>query len=97
MSENDNDSDIVKDFLVESYENLDRLDRDLVGLEKNPQDKEALERRREATRAWKIETLTAAYDKVGKKSPVWDEAAHQALAAFMVPFANLDDVFKPAK
>src|SRR5580698_667906 len=37
-----NDSDIVKDFLVESYENLDRLDRDLVGLEKNPKDKDAL-------------------------------------------------------
>ena len=36
------DSDIVQDFLVESYENLDRLDRDLVGLEKNPQDREAL-------------------------------------------------------
>jgi len=36
------DSDIVKDFLVESHENLDRLDRDLVGLEKNPKDKEAL-------------------------------------------------------
>jgi two-component system, chemotaxis family, sensor kinase CheA len=36
------DSDIVKDFLVESYENLDRLDRELVGLEKNPKDKEAL-------------------------------------------------------
>jgi two-component system chemotaxis sensor kinase CheA len=36
------DSDIVKDFLVESYENLDRLDRDLVGLEKNPHDKDAL-------------------------------------------------------
>lgn len=36
------DSDIVQDFLVESAENLDRLDRDLVGLEKNPQDKEAL-------------------------------------------------------
>jgi two-component system chemotaxis sensor kinase CheA len=36
------DSDIVKDFLVESYENLDRLDRDLVGLEKNPKDSEAL-------------------------------------------------------
>jgi two-component system chemotaxis sensor kinase CheA len=33
-----NDSDIVRDFLVESYENLDRLDRDLVGLEKNPKD-----------------------------------------------------------
>jgi len=30
-----NDSDgIVKEFLVESYENLDRLDRELVGLEK---------------------------------------------------------------
>jgi len=36
------DSDIVKDFLIESYENLDRLDRDLVGLEKNPQDRDAL-------------------------------------------------------
>jgi two-component system chemotaxis sensor kinase CheA len=36
------DSDIVKDFLAESYENLDRLDRDLVGLEKNPKDSEAL-------------------------------------------------------
>ena len=36
------DSDIVQDFLVESYENLDRLDRDLVGLEKNPQDRDAL-------------------------------------------------------
>lgn len=37
-----NDNDIVKDFLVESYENLDRLDRDLVGLEKNPRDTDAL-------------------------------------------------------
>jgi len=36
------DSDIIQDFLVESAENLDRLDRDLVGLEKNPQDKDAL-------------------------------------------------------
>ena len=32
-----NDADgIVKEFLVESYENLDRLDRDLVALEKIP-------------------------------------------------------------
>ena len=38
---NDSD-DIVKEFLVESYENLDRLDRELVGLEKNPQDRDAL-------------------------------------------------------
>jgi len=36
------DSDIVQDFLVESYENLDRLDRELVGLEKNPEDRDAL-------------------------------------------------------
>jgi len=36
------DAEIVKDFLVESYENLDRLDRDLVELEKKPQDHEAL-------------------------------------------------------
>ena len=40
MSESD--SEIVKEFLVESYENLDRLDRELVGLEKNPGDHEAL-------------------------------------------------------
>ncbi len=38
----DNDSNIVKDFLIESYENLDRLDRELVGLEKNPEDRDAL-------------------------------------------------------
>jgi len=36
------ENDIVSDFLVESSENLDRLDRDLVGLEKNPHDKNAL-------------------------------------------------------
>ena len=36
------ESNIVQDFLVESYENLDRLDRDLVGLEKNPKDADAL-------------------------------------------------------
>src|SRR5271163_2151861 len=38
---NDSD-DIVKEFLVESYENLDRLDRDLVALEKDPNDRENL-------------------------------------------------------
>ena len=36
------DLDIVQEFLAESYENLDRLDRDLVGLEKNPKDRDAL-------------------------------------------------------
>ncbi|HKN72775.1 MAG TPA: chemotaxis protein CheW [Terriglobales bacterium] len=38
---NDSD-DIVKEFLVESCENLDRLDRDLITLEKNPNDREIL-------------------------------------------------------
>src|SRR5258708_8902391 len=36
------DSDIVQAFLIESYETLDRLDRELVGLEKNPHDDAAL-------------------------------------------------------
>src|SRR5947209_2093036 len=36
------DSDIVQEFLAESYENLDRLDCDLVGLEKNPKERDAL-------------------------------------------------------
>src|SRR5437899_8483127 len=34
--------EIVKDFLVESNENLDQLDRDLVALEKNPTSRETL-------------------------------------------------------
>src|SRR5208337_1925382 len=38
----DDSDDIVKEFLVESYENLDRLDRDLITLEKNPNDREVL-------------------------------------------------------
>jgi two-component system, chemotaxis family, sensor kinase CheA len=36
------DSDIVQDFLAESRENLDRLDRELCGLEKHPHDRDAL-------------------------------------------------------
>jgi two-component system, chemotaxis family, sensor kinase CheA len=36
------DLEIVKEFLVESYENLDRLDRNLVELEKHPADREIL-------------------------------------------------------
>src|SRR5258708_11272839 len=38
----DDQDDIVREFLVESYENLDQLDRDLVTLEKEPQDRERL-------------------------------------------------------
>ena len=36
------DLDIVKEFLVESFENLDRLDRNLLKLEKHPEDGELL-------------------------------------------------------
>ncbi|HTV56675.1 MAG TPA: chemotaxis protein CheA, partial [Terriglobia bacterium] len=39
MGEND---DIVKEFLIESTENLDQLDRDLVDLEKDPSSRETL-------------------------------------------------------
>jgi two-component system chemotaxis sensor kinase CheA len=39
MSESD---ELVKEFLVESYENLDRLDRDFVALEKDPTAKETI-------------------------------------------------------
>jgi len=34
--------DIVKEFLVESYENLDQLDRDLIALESSPSDRDRL-------------------------------------------------------
>ena len=37
-----NDLEIVKEFLVESYENLDRLDRDLIALEKDASNREIL-------------------------------------------------------
>ena len=36
------DAEIVREFLVESYENLDRLDRDLIALEKDPGSRETL-------------------------------------------------------
>lgn len=39
MSDNE---DLIKEFLIESYENLDRLDRDLVELEKDPRNQERL-------------------------------------------------------
>jgi two-component system, chemotaxis family, sensor kinase CheA len=34
--------DLIKEFLIESHENLDRLERDLVVLERDPHDKETL-------------------------------------------------------
>jgi len=36
------DADIVKEFLIESYENLDRLDQDLIALEKDPGNRDTL-------------------------------------------------------
>src|ERR1700745_669567 len=36
------DAAIVKEFLIESYENLDRLDQDLVVLEKDPANRDTL-------------------------------------------------------
>src|SRR3990172_5953150 len=35
-------NDIVKEFLVESYENLDQLDRDLIALEQEPSSRSTL-------------------------------------------------------
>jgi len=32
----DDDAEIIAEFLVESHENLDQLDRDLVDLEREP-------------------------------------------------------------
>lgn len=42
MNGADGMDDIVKEFIVESTENLDQLDRDLISLEKNPTSKELL-------------------------------------------------------
>jgi two-component system chemotaxis sensor kinase CheA len=36
------DAEMVREFLTESYENLDRLDRELVSLERDPQNRDAL-------------------------------------------------------
>ncbi|HZP16886.1 MAG TPA: chemotaxis protein CheA [Terriglobales bacterium] len=36
------DAEIVKEFLVESHESLDRLDQDLISLEKDPSNREVL-------------------------------------------------------
>ncbi|MFN7954422.1 MAG: chemotaxis protein CheA [bacterium] len=38
------DEEIVNEFLVESYENLDQLDRDFIELEKDPRNREMLAR-----------------------------------------------------
>src|SRR5688572_15818463 len=42
MSELENTDEIVSEFLVESHENLDRLDRELVVLEKEPGERSVL-------------------------------------------------------
>ncbi|MGO8678159.1 MAG: hypothetical protein ACLQVX_20135 [Limisphaerales bacterium] len=43
--------DITKEFLVESYENLDQMERDLVKLEKDPHSKETLGRHHNSLRS----------------------------------------------
>src|SRR5687767_7021506 len=42
MSDLENQDEIVKEFLVESQENLDRLDRELLVLEKDPSERKVL-------------------------------------------------------
>lgn len=37
------DTELIKEFLIESYENLDRLDQDLIALEKEPRNKDKSE------------------------------------------------------
>jgi two-component system chemotaxis sensor kinase CheA len=38
----DDFDDVIKEFIVESYESLDQLDRDLVALEDAPEDRDRL-------------------------------------------------------
>jgi two-component system chemotaxis sensor kinase CheA len=42
MSDFEDNAEILREFLVESYENLDQLDRDLVVLEEDPSNREGL-------------------------------------------------------
>ena len=42
LEDDSEDIDIIKEFLLESSENLDEIDQDLVALEKNPKDKNLL-------------------------------------------------------
>src|SRR3954452_12805648 len=42
MNETDELDDIVQEFLIESHENLDQLDRDLVALEQEPGSRDLL-------------------------------------------------------
>lgn len=42
MQEQEQDQDLIREFVVESYENLTRLDQELVELEKRPRDAELL-------------------------------------------------------
>ena len=68
--------DIVKEFLVESYENLDRLDRDLITLEKNPGDRDIL-----ASVFRTIHTIGASYLSSGRDGGGSCAPSHHALRA----------------
>ncbi len=69
-----------------------------------PQDTARMEKRFRERLEWNRRTLEGAYDRVGKKDPRWDKAAHQALdlAARMFaqqfdPILQPSDVHTPAK
>ena len=61
------DDEIVREFLLESNENLDRLDRKLVRLEKDPKDRDTL-----SSIFWTIHTIkgTCGFLRFGKLESV---------------------------
>jgi chemotaxis protein histidine kinase CheA len=73
---NDSD-DIVKEFLVRSYENLDRLDRDLITLEKNRNDRDVLGSIFRTTHTIKDTSGFLAFDKLGAVAHVGENLLGQ--------------------
>ena len=69
-----------------------------------PQDTARMEKRRRDWLEWNRQTLSGAYDKVGKKNPKWDKFAHEAMehAARMFslqldPPVRMGQIYHPAK
>jgi hypothetical protein len=56
-----------------------------------PQDAARMEQRARERLEWNRRTLRGAYDKVGKKSPRWDDAAHEALELAAGMFSSAGD------
>ncbi len=74
---NDSD-DIVKEFLVENYENLDRLDRDLITLEKNPNNREVLGSIFRTIHTIKGTSGILGIRQTGSSGPCWRKPARAA-------------------